>query len=369
MSDLEAGTKASGFAPEQAKGPTPEPSLMRTGLLALHALRGHRMAPRFLSGIGVIFMLHRVRPASTAPFQPNRLLEVTPDFLEDTIRLVKRLGYDCVDLDEAARRMEAGDKKKFAVFTLDDGYRDNLTEALPVFERCETPFTVYLATDLPDGTAELWWVVLEEVIRKARQVTVDLNGKTEVIPAATTGEKKAAWQAIYWTLRKRPENEMRAVIAGLAGRYGIPSASITQEAAMSWDELRSLASHPLARIEAHTAGHFALSGLSEAAARAEIERGLARHEAELGRRPTHFSYPYGDHGSADERDFRLVADMGFRTATTTRKGLIMPRHRNRMCALPRLSLNGEFQDVRMVETLLSGLPFALSKPIASLGID
>ena len=138
---------------------------------------------------------------------------------------------------------------------------------------------------------------------------------------------------------------------------------------MNWDELRELAAHPLARIEAHTAGHFALSGLSDAAARAEVERGITRHEAELGARPRHFSYPYGDHGSAGERDFRLIADMGFRTATTTRKGLIMPRHRDRMCALPRLSLNGEFQDIRMVETLLSGLPFALGRPIPSLGID
>ncbi|MGX1196290.1 polysaccharide deacetylase family protein [Parvibaculum sp. MBR-TMA-1.3b-4.2] len=364
MADIEAG-----MAAPETRGPAPEPSLMRTGLLAIHAIRGHRMAPRFLSGLGVIFMLHRVRPARAEPFQPNRLLEVTPDFLDDTIRLVKRLGYDCVDLDEAARRIETGHDRKFAVFTLDDGYRDNFTEALPVFARHETPFTVYLATDLPDGTANLWWVVLEEVIRKARQVTLDLEGREESLPTGTTDEKKAAWQRIYWTLRKRPESEMRAVIAGLAEKYDIPSASLTREAAMSWDELRTLAHHPMARIEAHTAGHFALSGLSDAAARAEVDRGLARHEAELGARPRHFSYPYGDHASAGGRDFRLIADMGFRTATTTRKGLIQPRHRDRMCALPRLSLNGEFQDVRMVETLLSGLPFALGKPIASMGID
>lgn len=364
MADTEAG-----MGDPRARGPALEPSLMRTGLLAIHAMRGHRMAPRFLSGLGVIFMLHRVRPESAEPFQPNRLLEVTPDFLDDTIRLVTRLGYDCIDLDEAARRIEVGHEKKFAVFTLDDGYRDNFTEALPVFERRKTPFTVYLATDLPDGTAELWWIVLEEIIRKANRIECELEGRQEFLPADTADEKKAAWQKIYWSLRKRPESEMRAVIAGLAARYDIPVASITRNAAMSWDDLRMLARHPLARIEAHTAGHFALSGLSEAAARAEVERGLSRHEAELGARPRHFSYPYGDHASADERDFRLISDMGFRTATTTRKGLIQPRHRDRMCALPRLSLNGEFQDVRMVETLLSGLPFALGKPIASMGID
>ncbi len=58
-----------------------------------------------------------------------------------------------------------------------------------------------------------------------------------------------------------------------------------------------------------------------------------------------------------------------RPATTPLKGVVHPEHARRMHALPRLSLNGDYQERRMLEALLSGLPFALARPIRSLGID
>jgi peptidoglycan/xylan/chitin deacetylase (PgdA/CDA1 family) len=162
---------------------------------------------------------------------------------------------------------------------------------------------------------------------------------------------------------------MRAEVRRLAAEHGIDMGALTRELAMNWDEVRTLAAHPLASIEAHTADHFAQAGLTAWDARSDIERGLARMEAELGYRPRHFSYPYGDPGSAGERDFALASALGFRSATTTRKGLIRPAHAHRLTSLPRLSLNGDFQDRRMLEALLSGLPFTLAKPLRSLGID
>ena len=44
---------------------------------------------------------------------------------------------------------------------------------------------------------------------------------------------------------------------------------------------------------------------------------------------------------------------------TTRKGLIHPRHASELTALPRVSLNGDYQKPRYVKVLLSGAPFAL----------
>jgi hypothetical protein len=47
-----------------------------------------------------------------------------------------------------------------------------------------------------------------------------------------------------------------------------------------------------------------------------------------------------------------------RTGVTTRKGLIHPRHAQELTALPRVSLNGDYQKARYVKVLLSGAPFA-----------
>lgn len=345
-------------------------SPMGRALLALQASGACRIAPKSLAGAGVIFMLHRVREPDGTDFAPNRILEITPSFLDETIRFVRERGYICITLDDAVSRLAAGNlSERFAVFTLDDGYRDNLTEALPVFERHSVPFTLYLTTDLPDGTAEIWWMALERIIASAIAVHVKLpQGEIAMFTRDAT-EKNAAWQKIYWALRALPEKTLRAEIRRLAERHNVDMGALTRELALNWDELRQLEAHPLASIEAHTASHFAQAGLTAYDARLDIMRGVDRMEAELGRRPLHFSYPYGDRASAGERDFAWVEALGFRSATTTRKGLIRPAHAARLWRLPRLSLNGDYQDRRMLEALLSGLPFALGRPIRALGID
>jgi peptidoglycan/xylan/chitin deacetylase (PgdA/CDA1 family) len=81
-----------------------------------------------------------------------------------------------------------------------------------------------------------------------------------------------------------------------------------------------------------------------------------------------FSYPYGDPGSASNRDFKLAADAGYEAAVTTRKGLVFSGHRDHLTALPRLSLAGEFQKLRYVDVLLSGSAFALWNGFRQLNV-
>src|SRR5436309_16095987 len=94
---------------------------------------GAHLAMRpFWGGVGAILTLHHVRPPRPDRFQPNRLLEVTPHFLESVIRLLRRSRLDLVSLDEMHRRLTAGDVgRRFVSITVDDGYRDTLQWAYP----------------------------------------------------------------------------------------------------------------------------------------------------------------------------------------------------------------------------------------------
>ena len=78
---------------------------------------------------------------------------------------VQEAGLDVLSLDEATRRLKEGDDRRFACFTFDDGYRDNLEYAYPLFKRRSLPLTLYVPTDYPDGNGELWWLALEEIGR------------------------------------------------------------------------------------------------------------------------------------------------------------------------------------------------------------
>jgi peptidoglycan/xylan/chitin deacetylase (PgdA/CDA1 family) len=124
---------------------------------------------------------------------------------------------------------------------------------------------------------------------------------------------------------------------------------------MGWGEIAGLAGDPLCTIGAHTIHHFALARLEPERARFELEESARIIELETGRRPRHFAFPYGYPAAAGPRDFALAREAGFASAVTTRHGVVYAAHRDHLHALPRISVNGRFQAVRHVSTMLSGV--------------
>jgi peptidoglycan/xylan/chitin deacetylase (PgdA/CDA1 family) len=179
------------------------------------------------------------------------------------------------------------------------------------------------------------------------------------LPAATVQEKYRAFDEIYWWLRLVDEATQRQVVRALAERYDVDMAADCRRLIMDWDEIRLMAADPLVTIGAHTKGHFAIAKLSPQRAMEEMAGSADRIEQELGHRPVHFAFPYGDPGSAGPRDFTLAREAGFKTAVTTRKGMLFPAHRPHLTALPRVSLNGDYQSLTYTALYLSGAPFAL----------
>ncbi len=335
-------------------------SLMKAALSALHYSGADGMLSPLTSGVGVVFTLHHVRPEESDEFAPNRILKVTPEFLETVVRIVVERGFEVLSLDEVEVRLAEGDfDRPFACFTFDDGYRDNKIHAYPIFRRYGLPFAIYVPTDFPDGRGDLWWLKLEKVVAAMSTIEVKMHGAWTRFECRDAAQKEIAFEQIYWWLRSIPEPEARAVVGDLCRLHGIDVSSLCSDFVMSWDEIRDLASDPLVTIGAHTRRHFALSKLSVGEARMEIEESVRRIEAELKRPCRHFSFPYGDDASAGPREFELARELGLATAVTTRKGLIHARHTQSLTALPRVSLNGEFQKERYVKVMLTGAPFAI----------
>jgi len=334
--------------------------LLKTALRALRATRTDSLVEPLTGGIGAIFMLHRVTPEPPKSFSPNRILQLTPDFLADVVDAVQEWGYDVISLDEVPGRIAAGeDAPPFACFTFDDGYRDNRDYAYPIFKKRDLPIAVYVPADFADGTGDLWWLVLEEAIRRSDVISCNIAGTAHRFNATTVAEKNLAFHKVYWAIRDIAEDDARAVVAGLAQQAGYDPKSLCRDLVMSWDELRAFATDPLITIGGHTVGHYALAKLPLERAHEEIAGSIARIELELKRPCRHFSYPYGSELAAGEREFELTRELGIKTAVTTRKGLIRTRHSDRLAGLPRVSLNGDYQELGLVRTLLSGLPFAL----------
>ena len=335
--------------------------IIGAGFAAFRATGLHKLAGVATRGQGAVLMFHNVRPWRPAMpgFTPNRLLEITPEFLDEALILVKRMGFDIVGLDEIPARLAMKGSRAFAALTFDDGYRDTMDFVLPVLERHQAPFAVFVATGFADRTAGMWWAELEEALRAAAHVEIVDDDLSLSLSATTPREKSEAFARIYWALRGGSEERLLRIVGGLAKRNGVDGAAIVEALCMDWVQLAALARHPLATIGAHTVSHKMLAKWPANLARAEMLRSKERIEEKLGRPVRHFAYPVGDPTSAGQREFEMARELGFVTAVTTRPGMIFPAHRDHPTALPRVSVNGNWQNSGYLEVLLSGAPFAL----------
>lgn len=343
---------------------------IRAGLDGLYVTGAHHILRPALGGIGMIFMLHRVRPATADAFQPNRHLEITPGFLRTTLEHLRAQRIDIVTMDDAHRRMIESDfTRRFACFTFDDGYRDNRDHALPVMHEFDAPLAVYVASDFAEGTGRLWWVALEMAIANAPVLELDIDGSPVRLDTTTAEAKQIAFTRIHDWLRRLPtDHDIQNEVGKLCAQSGIDDAAISRNLCMSWDELRLVADDPLVTIGAHTVSHCNLAHARDDIARQEMAHSRERIEAALQRPVRHFAYPYGDKAAASAREFETTRSLGFATAVTTRPGMIFPGHANHLTALPRISLNGNYQSERFLPVLTSGAATAMWNRLRRLDV-
>jgi peptidoglycan/xylan/chitin deacetylase (PgdA/CDA1 family) len=268
---------------------------------------------------------------------------------------------DIVTMDEAHQRLVGRDfSRRFACFTFDDGYRDNRDFALPVMREFDAPMTVYVASDFAEGIGRLWWIALEMVIARTATVEATIGGVALRLDTSTPSAKLAVFGRLHDWLRSLPgEHDIQREIAKLCARYGVDEAAVCRELCMSWDELKPFAADPLVTIGAHTITHCNLARQTEEIASGEMAVGRARIEDALQRPVIHLAYPYGDKIAAGPREFALARAAGFKTAVTTRPGMLFPESAGHLTALQRVSLNGNYQDARILPVLTSGAATAV----------
>ncbi|TPL57128.1 polysaccharide deacetylase [Mesorhizobium sp. B2-4-2] len=336
--------------------------------LALNVARYTGLAPLakpLVGGIGAILMLHRVTAKPEKPDSVNRHLNIAPDFLDAMIAGLKADGYAFVSMDEAVERIAArGKGGQFAAITADDAYRDNMTEALPVLEKHGAPITIYVAPGLINGTADLWWDVVEDLVNAGDRLTLTTSDGQTTIDCTSPAKKLQAIARLhtYLTTEVR-EEDLRAVLRELAHAKGVDAGRPRVDTLMTWSEIRAIAAHPLVTIGAHTINHSNLKRLSEADARHEIVGVKSILRAELGEEPRHFAYPYGYASAVGCREVGFVRDAGYTSAVTTRHGVLRAEHAGFLHALPRISVNGRYQNLAHIRTMLSGV----TTPLANAG--
>lgn len=322
-----------------------------------------RLRERKAGGAGVILRFERVRPRDIRPFQPNRWREITPQFLERTIRALKNWNFDLVTMDEVCRRaVTLPTANRFACLTFDGASKDIITQAYPVLSKHGVPFTVYLPTVFPDGIGEAWWLALEEVIAREPRISLIIDRQERRFAAGTVAEKDDTFEFLASWLRTLAPPDLSFAIHDLCTRYSVDLAALSRNASMDWDDLTKLAADPLVTIGSATVNYHALSNLKESDARREMTMGKAVAETALRRAAGHFAYPFGDPKSWRRAHVVMAQEAGFASAVSTIPGVVEARGYTNLHALPRIAWDGRLGSLRLMRVMLSGVMFPKVRP-------
>lgn len=324
---------------------------MKLVLATVHYSGIGRMASSSLASAGAILMLHRVTDTDHAPLGLNSGLAIQPAFLDRVLTFLRRKGIEIVSMDELVEALGKGRSTGLVAITADDGYLDNLKEALSVLEAHDAPMTIYIAPGLTNDDVVPWWEGIENHVATRDIVYMPTaEGIVSIDCPSKAAKRTAALRVMEHIQTQVPEERQQAFLASM----GITGNRERQF--MNWDELRRLTTHRLVGLGAHTVGHVNLRRLPPAAARREMADSATVIEMETGMRPRHFAYPYGGPMAAGTREAGLARELGFASAVTTRHGVLHAGHADHLHALPRISVNGNFQKLAYVRALLSGVP-------------
>jgi len=309
-------------------------------------------------GAGVILRFERVRPRRTLRFQPLKSQEITPKFLDRTIRALKRWNFNIVSMDEVCQRaVTLASPRRFVCLTFDGGYKDLMTSAYPVLRKYRVPFTVYLPTAFPDGLGEAWWLALEAVIARKDRISLVMDRKEQRFDVRTTPEKNQLYDFLASWMRTLPPADLSFATNDLCKRYSIDLAALTREASLDWEDLAKLAADPLVTIGSATVNYPVLSNLRDADALREITMGKAVAQAAFRRDIKHFAYPFGGRASWSRQHVGMAEEAGFISAASAISGVVETEGRTSLHALPRIAWDGRRRSLRIMRVMLSGMTF------------
>ena len=296
---------------------------------------------KFRNAVGYIFMLHRVSDIEPSKLFPNENMKVSPAYLDNFIRQAKKR-FDIISISEIEKYLQTSTKKKFIVFTMDDGYKDNFTEALPVFKKHNVPFTIFVATNFPEKNAVLWWYELEDLLLMNDEIVLSDGSKYKCV---SKDEKERAFLDIRLKILALNQEDLVNELNDMFCNYKINWSAKCEELCLSWNDLRKLKEEPLVTIAAHTAHHFNLKALkSENVVVNEIQYGLDLFNEKLGIQSKFFAYPFGSDNEVSQREVNILEKMSFSSAFLAYGGVMKDGcWRNKRFALPRIMLTEDFE--------------------------
>lgn len=251
--------------------------------------------------------------------------------VEDPFRLCVRPDNFSAHLEEISRAREPStladvsvpSRRPRVVVTFDDGYRDNLTSALPIAESKGVPITVFVTSGILGNHNGLWWDRLGTLLRSrpphVREINLPVGGRTVRLPLGSSGIR-ADLDLVRRHLLPLRVTEIERALDAVSKQWQVGSAPPPDAGTLTPEDLLQLAASDTVTIGAHTVDHVRLQDRPAREQQDTIAGSKRDLEQSIGRSVSHFAYPFGRRGDFDDRSVDAVRSAAFDTACTTIPG-------------------------------------------------
>ncbi len=276
----------------------------------------------------MVLIYHRV---AEDPIDRN-LLAVSPENFEKHLKILSE-NFRVIPLWEFLSELDEGRLVPGTIsLTFDDGYLDNLTNAVPFLEKYGLHATIFVTSGMVGSSHEFWWDAMERIFLSDEQkclpeqiVFEDQQGVERGWKTVTWKERLRAYDEICSILRNNSVQEINLFLEKLfvwAGGRRLPRAS---HMIVDQKQLRTLASSSVIEIGAHTVNHSRLCRLSIVDQKKEIEDSKKQLEAIIHKPVKIFSYPYGGGSDFSLETKKIVEECGFEYGIANiQKDIVLP---------------------------------------------
>jgi peptidoglycan/xylan/chitin deacetylase (PgdA/CDA1 family) len=208
--------------------------------------------------------------------------------------------------------------------TFDDGYADNVQQALPILAELEVPATFFVSSGTLGTRQEFWWDELERVILWAQYKSAPFELKDPRYGRTWTADSAAQRDDLFRNLhalipRLKP-GRREDWLEQLRAWAKLDETGREINRTLTPEELATLAASPWSTIGAHTVTHTPLSILSEEDQRDEILSSKEKLAQLTGTNIEVFSYPFGTRTHYNRTSVRICREAGFLKAAANFPG-------------------------------------------------
>lgn len=254
---------------------------------------------KMLLGLYLLFS-GKVNMAKEEIFSKNYVTSLffhnpSQQFFKRCIQWLKKNGYFFISADQLIQYIQNQQEfPKGAVWlSIDDGWKNNINNIIPVINEYKIPTTFFIAIDPVENQGIFWWTFFEKC--------------KDQLPNY--------FKSNSLDLKNIKEKDRKKIIQDLKKRC---KKRVTREV-MEITEVKLLAQNPLVTIGSHTVHHALTVNCTDNELEFEIKKSKEKLREWTKKEVKYFSYP---NGRFDGRERKILKESGYKLAATDKKRFI-----------------------------------------------